>query len=106
MASYSMQMRGALDRVSGLWRRIYRREVVIAMLAYAGLLSAVYPNIVFFGDSLVYSNNLNLLDFGNRITPRLVPAESDSDAQSPGSRGGLDAMGNGWRVPPARSQPG
>ena len=51
-----------------LRQRIRRREGLSAAAAYAAVLAVVYSNIVFFGDSLVYSNNLNLID--PRITSR------------------------------------
>ena len=55
-------------RAMSLRQRFERHESLVAALAYALVLAATYSNVVFLGDSLVYSNNFNLSD--HRITPR------------------------------------
>jgi hypothetical protein len=65
-----------------LRQRLRVGEGLAAAAAYAVVLVVVYNNIVFFGDSLVYSNNLNMIDF--RMTsqtygPGFSPANVWSD---------------------------
>ena len=58
----------AADTGASMWRWLVRHERWATAFAYALVLVLTYSNVVFLGDSLVYSNNLNLLD--HRTTVR------------------------------------